>query len=67
MTHRRVKRGRRNRRFTKRRSHRGMKWETSIEAARNTLKKTKSVDSAKRAFMKQSVKNAKKLFGAVGI
>ena len=64
-----IRRQRRKRPTTirRRKSHRGMKWETSIEAARNTLKRTKSVDSAKRAFLKQSVKNAKKLFGAVGI
>ena len=45
----------------------GKKWVTAIDAAHKTLKKTGSVAKAKKALRHQALKNARKLFGSVGI
>ena len=41
------------------------KWETAIQAARETLKQTGSLEKAKIALNKQALINARKLFGSV--
>ena len=41
------------------------KWKTAIDVARDTLKKTGSLEKAKMALDKQALFNARKLFGSV--
>jgi len=43
----------------------GKKWTTAIEAAQNTLNKTKSLRAAKKSLNKQALFNARKLFGSI--
>lgn len=43
----------------------GKKWVTAIEAAQATLKKTGSIESARKSLRKQALTNARKLFGSV--
>jgi len=45
----------------------GKKWVTAISAAKKTLKKTGSVNDAKKTLNKQALSNARKLFGSVGL
>jgi hypothetical protein len=61
--HRRSKRGRK----TQKKYHKtsGKKWQTAIEVAQDTLKKTGSLKKANLALKKQALFNARKLFGSV--
>jgi hypothetical protein len=43
----------------------GKKWITAIEAAQKTLKKTGSLEKAKKSLRKQALTNARKLFGSL--
>jgi hypothetical protein len=43
----------------------GRNWITPIEASNRTLQKTKSFDKARETLRKQSLINARKLFGAI--
>ncbi len=43
----------------------GKKWVTAIEAAQSTLKKTGSIESARKSLRKQALTNARKLFGSI--
>jgi hypothetical protein len=45
----------------------GKKWVTAIDAASSTLKKTGSIDAARKSLRKQALFNARKLFGSVGV
>ena len=45
----------------------GKKWTTAIEAASHTLTKTGSISAAKETLKKQALRNARKLFGSIGI
>ena len=45
----------------------GKKWVTAIDAASATLKKTGSIDAARKSLRKQALFNARKLFGSVGV
>jgi hypothetical protein len=40
-------------------------WKYAISAASKTLKETGSISKAKQTFRKQSLSNARKLFGSV--
>lgn len=62
-------RTRNNRRKIKRNlsgGKKGKKWVTAIEAAQKTLKKTGSLETAKKSLRKQALTNARKLFGSIG-
>jgi hypothetical protein len=48
-------------------SNTGKKWTTAIEAASQTLKKTGSISAAKQTLKKQALRNARKLFGSIGV
>jgi hypothetical protein len=61
---------RHNKRFyknnrTRKNKRGGKKWQTAIEAAKATLKKTGSLSKAKVALNKQAMFNARKLFGSI--
>ena len=43
----------------------GKKWTTALSAANKTLKKTGSLDKAKKTLNTQALSNARKLFGSV--
>lgn len=43
----------------------GKKWTSAIESATKALKKTGSVQAARTALRKQSLKNARSLFGSL--
>ncbi len=45
----------------------GKKWTTAIEAASSTLSKTGSISAAKQTLKKQALRNARKLFGSIGV
>jgi hypothetical protein len=45
----------------------GKKWTTAIYAASLTLKKTGSIRAARESLKKQALRNARRLFGSVGI
>jgi len=44
----------------------GKKWTTAIAAGEKTLKKTGSLDKAKKELRSQALMNARKLFGSIG-
>ena len=44
----------------------GKKWVTAIAAGDNTLKKTGSLNKAKKQLRSQALLNARKLFGSIG-
>lgn len=50
---------------TRRNKKGGKKWQTAVEAAQATLKKTGSLAKAKLALNKQAMFNARKLFGSI--
>lgn len=52
--------------YAKTKKNNGKKWVTAIEAAKKTLKTTRSYEAAKRSLKKQALTNARKLFGSVG-
>lgn len=63
----------RRKKISKRRIHRvgtmkrgGKKWVTAIAAGDNTLKKTGSLNKAKKQLRSQALLNARKLFGSIG-
>ena len=45
----------------------GKKWTTAIDAASLTLRKTGSIRAARESLKKQALRNARRLFGSVGI
>ena len=45
---------------------RGKKWVTAIQAGDKTLKKTGSLEKAKKQLRSQALMNARKLFGSIG-
>jgi len=45
--------------------HRGGKMKTALSAANITLKKTGSLNEAKKSLRKQALINARKLFGSI--
>ena len=45
----------------------GKKWTTAIQAASSTLKKTGSIRAARLSLKKQALRNARRLFGSVGV
>ena len=45
----------------------GKKWTTAIDAASFTLKKTGSLRAARLSLKKQALRNARRLFGSVGV
>jgi len=45
----------------------GKKWTTAIDAASLTLKKTGSIRGARESLKKQALRNARRLFGSVGV
>ena len=69
MRTRRVRHTRRHKHSTKRYGGKskksGKKWVTAIEAAQSTLKKTGSIESARKSLRKQALTNARKLFGSI--
>jgi hypothetical protein len=44
----------------------GKKWVTAIEAAKKTLKKSRSLAAASETLRQQALTNARKLFGSIG-
>jgi len=46
--------------------HRGKKWVTALQAGEKTLKKTGSLDKAKKELRSHALMNARKLFGSIG-
>jgi hypothetical protein len=50
---------------TTRKQKSGKKWTTAIDAAQKTLSKTGSLSSAQASLRKQSLINARKLFGSI--
>lgn len=48
-------------------SNTGKKWTTAIDAASHTLEKTGSISAAKQTLKKQALRNARKLFGSIGV
>ena len=44
----------------------GKKWVTAIQAGEKTLKKTGSLDKAKKELRSHALLNARKLFGSIG-
>ena len=46
--------------------HHGKKWVTASQAGDKTLKKTGSLDKAKKQLRSQALLNARKLFGSIG-
>ncbi len=57
---------RKNKHKRTKKNHKGKRWITAIEAAKKTLKNTRSYDAAKISLKKQALTNARKLFGSVG-
>ena len=51
---------------THKRNKTGKKWITAIGAAETTYSKTHSLSAAKTMLRKQSLINARKLFGSIG-
>jgi hypothetical protein len=45
----------------------GKKWTTAISAASLTLRETGSIRAARESLKKQALRNARRLFGSVGI
>lgn len=45
----------------------GKKWTTAIDAASLTLKKTGSIRAARLSLKKQALRNARRLFGSIGV
>ena len=45
----------------------GKKWVTAIDAASSTLKKTGSINAARKSLRKQALNNARRLFGSIGV
>ena len=45
----------------------GKKWTTAIDAASMTLQKTGSITAARETLKKQALRNARKLFGSIGV
>jgi len=45
----------------------GKKWTTAIDAASLTLRETGSIRAARESLKKQALRNARRLFGSVGI
>ena len=62
-----LKRGRKSRKMSLSGGKAGKKWVTAIAAASSTLKKTGSINKARKSLRKQALSNARKLFGSVGI
>lgn len=60
-------RTRRSRKMSGGKSKTGKKWTTAIEAASSTLSKTGSISAAKQTLKKQALRNARKLFGSIGV
>ena len=50
---------------TPKKSWGGKKWKTAMDAAKGTLKKTGSLNEAKKSLRKQALMNARKLFGSI--
>ena len=48
-------------------SNTGKKWTTAIDAASMTLQKTGSITAARETLKKQALRNARKLFGSIGV
>ena len=44
----------------------GKKWVTALQAGEKTLKKTGSLDKAKKELRSHALMNARKLFGSIG-
>ncbi len=42
------------------------RWRTAIEAAQSTLRKTGSLNKARKSLRSQALANARKIFGSVG-
>ena len=45
----------------------GKRWTTAIDAASRTLQETGSITAARESLKKQALRNARKLFGSIGV
>jgi hypothetical protein len=54
------------RKYKSTRKYGGKKWTTALQAGEKTLKKTGSLNKAKKELRSQALLNARKLFGSIG-
>ena len=50
----------------KTRKNRSKRWQTALGAAQSTLRKTGSLNKARKSLRNQALANARKIFGSVG-
>ena len=62
-----ISRRNRTRKMRGGKSKTGKKWVTAIDAASSTLKKTGSINAARKSLRKQALNNARRLFGSIGV
>ncbi len=51
---------------TRKNRSRGKRWRTALGAAQTTLRKTGSLNKARKTLRMQALANARKIFGSVG-